>query len=394
MDYIRSNYRIYPTKEQVAFLNQEIGNQRFLWNKFLGLNIEKHGAEKKFIFFNEATGMLKQVKEEHEFLKLGDAQALQQTLRDLDVAIRSCFKSTAFRKGFPKFKKKDSSGSIRYPQRVSFIGDKLKIPKLGLIKITGGSKGLPTEFKSTTIIKKPSGKWYASFVMPYNLPEKVEITSDSRCVGVDLNSQKFVVTSNSEYAANPKHIKDKEKKLKRYQRRYSLCKKGSSNQKKARIKLARIYEKVANQRKDFVEKITNDIVNTYDIISIEDLNVKAMQKWNGRMIQSAPFSLFRSKLTWKANRNGKHLIVIDRYDPTSKMCNSCGTLHDMPVRERVMKCSCGNVIDRDYNAAKNILRFGLSRYIGWEPAEFTPPETLRLQGRSSAWWKSMKEETS
>lgn len=393
MNYIRLNYRIYPTKEQVAFLNQEMGNQRFLWNKFLSLNVEKYKKEKKFIFFNEAAGMLKQTKEEYEFLKLGNSQPLQQTLRDLDVAIRSSFKSTSNRKGFPKFKKKHSGGSVRYPQSVSFVSGKLKLPKLGLLKIVDNGKGLPTEFQSTTITKKPSGKWYVSFVVPHNLPEKVEITANSKCIGIDLNSQKFVVTSDGEYVTNPKHIKSKEKKLKRYQKRFSRCKKGSSNQKKARYKLARIHEKVTNQRKDFVEKITNDIVNTYDVISIEDLNVKAMQRWNGRMIQSAPFNLFRSKLTWKANRNGKHLIVIDRYDPTSKMCNSCGTLHNMTLKQRTMKCSCGSVIDRDYNAAKNILTFGLNRYIGWGPTKFTPLETLRLQGRTSTWWKSLKEET-
>lgn len=389
MSYIRKTYRIYPSESQLIHLNQEVGNQRFLWNYVLDINIKQYEKDKKFVFYERNSASLTALKTEFEFLAVGASQPLQQTLRDFDQALRQSFKSSVSGKRFPKFKKKSSGGSVRYPQGVFIKDKKLKLPKLHPIKVVGE---LPTKFNSVTIIKRPSGKWFASFVVPFELPEKV---SPSSCVGVDLNSKRFVVTSEGEYVTNPKHLLEKEKKLKRYQRKFSRAKQASNNKEKLRKRLAKAHEKIANQRKDFVEKITTDLAKTYDVIAIEDLNVKAMQKWNGRMIQSAPFALFRSKLTWKANKYGKHLIVIGRYDPTSKMCSECGTLHEMPPNIRHMSCGCGLEMDRDLNAAKNILRFGLSTFeIGWEPAEFTLPETLRLQNRgSSIQWKSLKEET-
>ena len=333
--------------------------------------------------------LLKPLKQEFDFLALGSSQALQQTARDLDLAIRSSFKSNDNKRGFPKFKKKGGKGSIRYPQGVSIKAGKIQLPKIKTLLEAVGD--LPTEFNSATVLHKPNGKWYISFVIPFNAPNKIEITSDSSCIGVDLNSNRFAVTSEGEYVVNPKHIKQKEKRLKRYQRKHSRCAKGSNNKQKARYKLAKLHEKVANQRKDFVEKVTNDIAKTYDVIAIEDLNVKGMQRWNGRMIESANFGAFKSKMIWKANREGKHLILVGRYEPTSKMCNNCKTLHNMPPKIRTLVCDCGFVIDRDLNAAKNILEIGLQK-IGWEPAEFTSPETLRLQDRLSIQWKSMKEE--
>lgn len=161
---------------------------------------------------------------------------------------------------------------------------------------------------------------------------------------------------------NPKHLLKKEKRLKKYQKQYSRKTKGSNNKNKARIKLARLHEKVTNARKDFVEKITLDIVRNNDIVVIEDLNVKGMQKWNGRMIQSAPFGLIRSKLTWKANKLGKHLVVINRYNPTSKVCSDCGQIHDFGLTTRWLSCDCGLELHRDHNAAINILNAGLRNF--------------------------------
>lgn len=196
--------------------------------------------------------------------------------------------------------------------------------------------------------------------MPFTIPDKVQINANSKTVGIDLNSKHVIVLDDGSAVVNPKHLLSKEKKLKRYQRQYSRKTNGSNNKNKARIKLARLHEKVANTRKDFVEKITLDIVRNNDVIVIEDLNVKAMQKWNGRMIQSAPFGMIRSKLTWKANKLGKHLVAIGRYVPTSKICSDCGQIHEFGLDTRWLSCDCGNEIHRDHNAAKNILNVGLS----------------------------------
>jgi putative transposase len=361
--FIRQNYRIYPTKEQQKFLNQDMGNQRFIWNYFLGKSIERYELEKKFYFFIEMTKQLPDMKKDENFafLKLGGSQSLQVTCETLSKALSGSFKSTknTVRKGFPKFKKKTSTGSVVYPQKVKLVDGKLRIPKLKSdIKIVGGYD-LPEKYFSVTITRSTSGQFYASFVVPTTLPDKIQINANSKAVGIDLNSQHIMVLDDGSAVVNPKHLLEKEKRLKRYQRAFSRKQKGSSNKNKARVKLAKLHEKVANSRKDFVEKLTLDVVKNNDIIVIEDLNVKAMQKWNGRMVQSAPFGMIRSKLTWKANKLGKHLVVINRFTPTSKVCSECGQIHEIDLSTRWLSCDCGASLHRDHNAAVNILNAGL-----------------------------------
>ena len=181
-NFIRQNVRLYPNKKQIQFLNQDIGNQRFVWNHFLAETKKLYEKEKKFLFYSETSKLVIELKKEKEFLQLGVAQALQQTLRDFDLAVKHGYRK---QKGFPRFKKKSSGGSVRLPQRCSIVDGKLKLPKIGVIK----SKGkLPTDFNSVTVIRKPSGKFFASFVVPFILPEKVEIKSS---IGIDLNSKHF-----------------------------------------------------------------------------------------------------------------------------------------------------------------------------------------------------------
>ena len=350
--FIRQNVRLYPNKSQIQFLNQDIGNQRFVWNHFLAETKKVYEEEKKFLFFKDTCSLLVDFKKQNEFLQLGNSQALQQTLRDFDLALKSGYKQ---QKGFPKFKKKSSGGSVRLPQRCSIVNGKLKLPKIGFIK----SKGkLPEDFNSVTIIRKPSGKFFASFVVEITLPEKVEIKSS---VGIDLNSNHFVVLSDGSAIKNPKFLKEKEIRLKRYQRAYSRKQKGSKNQEKARIKVAKQFEKISNSQKNFIDQLTTNLAKTYDHLSIEDLNVKGMQKFNGRMIGMAPFGAFRNKLTWKANKFGKHLSIVNRYCPTSKVCSECGQELQLTLKDRWIDCDCGNSLHRDHNAAINIHRVGTTR---------------------------------
>ena len=166
----------------------------------------------------------------------------------------------------------------------------------------------------------------------------------------------------------------------------------SSNRNKQRIKVARLHEKIVNSRKDFVEKITTQVVKTYDIICLEDLNVKAMQKWNGRMIQEAPFRMIREKMTWKANKFGKHLFFIDRFDPTSKVCSGCGSLLELTLKDRWIECSCGLSIHRDQNAAKNIRSLGLLRTVGTTGFQACGDTEVHSDD-SSIRWVSLKQET-
>ena len=393
--FIRQNYRIYPSKDQVNFLNQDMGNQRFVWNYFLAKSIERYNAEKKFYFYNESAGMLNSLKEEFDFLKLGDSQSLQQTLRRLDVAFKGCFKSSKnkVQKGFPKFKSRVSTGSTTYTQSISFRNNRLHTPKnkLGYI-IKDNGIGLPKAFNSVTITKSASYKFYASFVVPFTIPNKVEITKDSTSVGIDLNSKHIIVLSNGQAVINPKHLLKKEKRLKKYQRQFSRKVKGSNNKNKARIKLARLHEKVSNARKDFIDQVTTQIVNSFDIICIEDLNVKGMQKWNGRMVQSAPFGMIRTMLTWKAKREGKHLVVIGRYIPSSKACSDCGQIHNLSLKQRHFSCDCGLEIHRDHNAAINILNVGLNNINVVGTTVKACGETKVHDSSNGIRWVSLKQE--
>ena len=377
-NFIRQNVRLYPNKTQIQFLNQDIGNQRFVWNHFLAETKKLYENEKKFLFYLDTSKLVIELKKENEFLQIGNSQALQQTLRDFDLALKAGYKQ---QKGFPRFKKKSSSGSIRLPQGCSVIDGKLKLPKIGFIKSRGK---LPEDFNSVTIIRKPSGKFYASFVVEVTLPEKVEIKSS---IGIDLNSRHFVVLSDGSAIENPKFLKEKEIRLKRYQRSYARKQKGSSNQNKARIKVARYHEKISNSQKNFIDQLTTNLVKTYDHLSIENLNVKAMQKFNGRMIGMAPFGSFRLKLTWKANKYGKHLSVINRFCPTSKVCSECGQELKLIHLSFRVNCDCGNSLHRDHNAAINIHRVGTTRINAC--GDRKPPTNFNIFS-----WLSLKQEIS
>lgn len=174
--FIRQNYRLYTTKSQAAALNQDMGNQRFVWNHFLAKSIARYETEKKFYFYNESAALLKPLKEEYEFLKLGGSQGLQQTLRQLDVALKGCFKNTKNKKGFPKFKSWSSSGSVCYPQMVNIKECRLSLPKFKTnIKIKDNGRRLPKDFNSVTITKSASGKFHASFVIPFSIPDKIQL---------------------------------------------------------------------------------------------------------------------------------------------------------------------------------------------------------------------------
>lgn len=378
--YIRKKYRIYPTKEQEQFLNQCIGNSRFVWNFFLSKIQEQYQTEKKFLFYNDTSKQLKSLKDTYEFLKISPSQAHQQTLKDLDGALKASYRKTS-RFGFPKFKKKKFGGSFRLPQGCSISNNRLTLPKLKSdIKLVG--KGIPETFNSLTIIKTATGKWFASFVVSFEPPEKVEIQNS---VGIDLNSRYFVVLSSGHAIENPKFLKQKEARLKRYQRQVSRKIKGSSNRNKARIKVALQYEKIKNATNDWIDQITTNIAKTYDHISIEDLNVKAMQKFNGRMILMAPFGLFRDKITWKTNKFGKTLTVLNRFCPTSKVCSRCGSLLNLTLKDRYISCECGLEIHRDHNASLNIHRVGTTQIDAC--GETKQPENFKFQ------WVSLKQET-
>ena len=209
------------------------------------------------------------------------------------------------------------------------------------------------------------------------IPEPAKIKADTS-TGIDVGITEFLTTSGGSQIANPKNLKKSEKKLALLQRRLSRKQKGSGNRNKARMKVASIQEHIANQRNDFLNRVSNAILKTYDTIITENLNVSGMMKNHhlAKSIGDAGWSSFFSMLKTKALQRGKNIIVIDRYDPSSRMCSHCGYVYNLKLSERTWTCpECGTIHDREWNAAKNIKKFGLIKTgIPTDSGEFTPME--------------------
>lgn len=366
---MRYNYRLKPTAEQIMLMNQIIGNQRFVWNYYLNREQVTYAESKKFKFYNSNAADLVSLKKEYEWLKIGPSQALQQTLMDLNQALTQSFKRKN-EVGFPKFKKKkEFDGSFRIvqtPNLWKWSKKAITIPKIGEIKWILHRK-IPSDFSTATIFKDGT-KWYISLVVDVEEQAPKQITHLHQVVGIDLNSENLIVTSDGEFYTNPKFFKKARKKLKKIQRQFAKTNAGSNRRKKKQLQVRKTYKKLTNQRKDYLHKISNQITNDYDLLSTEDLNVKGMQRFNGSMVQDAGWSMLVGMINYKAKLKGKTTVKIDRFAPSSKACNDCGTLHSMPLHLRQYDCTyCGMSQHRDVNAALNIRDWGLELHTGGTP---------------------------
>lgn len=369
MKTLRYKYRIYPNKEQAAKLNQFCGAQRFIWNWFLDHEQITYNHCGMFSFQYDNSKIVKILKSNYSWLNSIPSTSIQQTLISLDRALKQSFSK---KKGFPKFKRrKFNQGSFTLVMvSEKHLSEKhIKVPKIGDIRIKL-HRSLPSDFRSYTIYQK-AGKWFISFVVKKHTKEKVKSSSIKKGTGYDLNSKHISVSSNGEFVENPKFIAKTKRKLTKIQRQFSKKKKGSNNWKKQLLKIQRYYDKITNQRNDFLNKLSFRIVNENDIICLENLNVKGMSKFNGSMVNDAGWSSLRSMIEFKAEMNGKHVSIVDRFFPSSKLCNNCGTIHTkQKLSERMFTCDCGISLHRDHNAAINILLEGC-RIIGQGLPEFT-----------------------
>jgi putative transposase len=355
-------YRIEPTAAQEVQLRRFAGARRWVWNWALVRKQEHYKATKQSLSYQDLAAELVQLKRQPETAWLAeiDSQLLQQVLRDLDQAFKSFFAKRSKR---PKFKsKKTDRARFRIPQRVVLEGSFVRIPKLGLVRVRL-HRPLIGISKSATFVREPDGHWYVSFVVEQILPDRTE-RPVKQAIGVDLGLKIFLVGSDGRQTGNPRYYRTQLRKLKRAQRALSRKRPGSANRQKARLKVARLHQKIKYQRLDFLHQETARLVQEHDLIAIEDLSVRGLAKTKlSTSVLDAGWGTFRQFLSYKADRQDKHLIVIGRFYPSSRLCGLCGAINaNLTLADRVWTCACGATHDRDLNAAQNILAEGLRIY--------------------------------
>lgn len=365
-------FRLYPTRKQEMLLAKSFGHTRFVWNKLVE-NFNSWSPSTKPTPLNE-----KILKDTPDFSWLNEVSAaiLQQKRIDFDNTKKQFFnKKRKVKLGRMRFKSKSNRQSFRLPNQkfnLDQANSIIRLEKIGLIKIII-DRNIPenTNYRSVTVSKDPSGKYYASILVQINIDPK-PLTGNK--VGIDLGLKDLFIFSDGKKIDNPKWFRDSQSKLKVMQQHFSRKKKGSNRRELGRIKIAKVYEKIRNQRKHFLHEVSSRLVSNYDVIIIEDLNVKGMIKNHklAKAIADASWSTFVSMLTYKCNWYGKTLVKIDRFYPSSKTCSCCGfKLDQLELGIREWTCpSCNTNHDRDLNAAKNILVKGFSDLTG-EPIKFS-----------------------
>jgi len=355
-------YRAFPTEEQKEKLQRYFGVTRLVYNLGLETKTVAYASNKKSINKYELINQLPDLRKEFDYIKECPSQVLQHTLINLDTAYQNFFKG---RGDFPKFKNKYSKQSIVFPQgyTISFKDNTLKLPKIKELAVDFHRefKGIP---KRVTVSKTPTGKYFVSILVDTQVekPTQKPIV-DATSVGVDFGIKDLAITSDGVVYENKNFFKSQQRKLRKEQRSLARKQKGSINREKQRIKVALLQEKIRNQRTDYLHKISTDLVNTYDTIVLEDLAVSNMVKNHklAKAISDMGWRQLRTMLEYKAEWQGKNVVIIGRFEPSSKICSNCGHhKKDLKLSDRVYDCEkCGNSMDRDLNAAYNIKNFGV-----------------------------------
>jgi putative transposase len=359
VQYKAYKFRLLPTEEQSVLLSKHFGCVRFVYNHFLKEKQDHYLLNKKTLNYNTCAGMMVKMKREgFEWLKEVNSQALQSSLEHLETAYGRFFKK---RSKFPKFKSKKSNyDSFHIPQHTKIIKNKVQIPKFkeGIRFIK--HREIIGKICSATVSRTPTGKYYISILTEQESTKHLPKTGNS--IGIDLGIKDFAITSDNRKYSNPKFLYKFQKKLKTAQQHLSRKQKGSKSRELARLKVARIYEKITNSRNDMQHKVSLSLIKKYDMIALEDLNVKGMVKNHNlaKAISDSSWSSFVTKLTYKAQWYGKEVIKIDRFFPSSKTCSDCGHINQNLILDvRNWTCVCGTKHDRDVNASKNILKRAL-----------------------------------
>lgn len=356
-------YKLEPTTEQKILIEKHIGSCRFIYNWALSLKVKSYEETGKSLSQFDINKRITSLKVENKWLSEVNSQSLQGMTRNLESAFTRFFRE---KKGFPNYKsKKNPVQSFPVPQHytMDFENNTVKLPKIGIVKAVL-HRTFEGELKTATVSKSCTGKYYISILVDNGkeLPVK-ETFSEATTIGVDVGIKDFAVLSTGEKIENPKYLKSSLKRLKVLQKRVSRKVKGSKNREKAKQKLAKLHEKVTNQRNDFQHKLSFRLVSENQAIALETLNVKGMQKNHhlAQAIGDSAWSSFVTKLEYKAEWSGKTILRIGQFEPSSKICHVCGYhKSDLTLKDREWICpDCKNVLDRDINAAINIKKFAL-----------------------------------
>lgn len=385
MSYITYKYRIYPTQEQAELINKTIGCARFVYNTLLA------DCKKQY----EETGKSKiktpaSLKNEYEWLKEVDSFALCNVQLHLQTAYKNFFSKKS---GFSEFHSKHKSAMTYTTNnnvgQIRIEKGKLRLPKVGLVKIVlhRFCKGT---IKSVTVSKTKTNKYFVS-ILTEQQPTVIEkdITQE-RVLGIDMSFKELAVYSDGTKAKYPMYYRKSQRKLAYVQKNFSRTKVGSKRHEKARLKVAKVYEKISNQRKDFLDKESHRIATTYDTVVIEDINMRSLANKgmrNGKTVNDIGFGEFKQMLEYKLNRNLCQLIKADKFYPSSQLCSVCGfkniAVKNLDVRE--WDCpECNTHHDRDVNAALNLVKYYTTTTVGIKARrEKVRPKDVNLNGSLS-----------